>query len=248
MTPDNVVAIALAALKKVKGLEQTDAYVNEQGHLMLTTALGDVIDAGRVVGTAGKDGKDGQDGKDGESIQGPPGRDGKDGKSIKGDKGDKGDSIQGRPGKDGLDGTDGKDGADGKDGVDGKEGKAGQSIKGDQGETGPAPEHKWDGTALKFKKPDGKWGKAVDLQGPRGAGGGSSASSGTGSFVVYSQAITGYLVTVLPTTHMITNVVGAEVRNALGKRVLIGYSVVAGVVTLEANVNLSGCTLTIFGE
>lgn len=36
---------------------------------------------------------------------------------------------------------------------------------------GPRPDHQWDGTRLRFEEPDGRWGKWVDLVGPRGAQG-----------------------------------------------------------------------------
>ena len=51
----------------------------------------------------------------------------------------------------GLDYFDGKRGEQGKDGKDGKDGKA--------------PEHEWKDTSLRFKNPDGTWGKFVDLVG-----------------------------------------------------------------------------------
>ncbi len=54
-------------------------------------------------------------------------------------------------------------GPKGEDGVDGKDGKDGED-----GAPGKPPAHKWDGTKLALEKPDGKWGKAVDLQGPPG--------------------------------------------------------------------------------
>jgi hypothetical protein len=40
--------------------------------------------------------------------------------------------------------------------------------QGPPGERGPRPDHKWDGTRLRFEKPDGSWGEWVDLLGPRG--------------------------------------------------------------------------------
>ena len=43
-----------------------------------------------------------------------------------------------------------------------------QGLQGPQGETGPAPSHEWQGTSLRFAKPDGTWGDLVDLQGPQG--------------------------------------------------------------------------------
>lgn len=97
------------------------------------------------VGPAGKDGRDGLDGLHGE---------------------------QGPEGKQGPQGTAGRDGADGAPGLRGISGAAGargpKGEQGPQGETGPAPDHKWAGTKLAFKKPDGKWGKAVDLKGEKG--------------------------------------------------------------------------------
>lgn len=40
-------------------------------------------------------------------------------------------------------------------------------LKGEDGET---RQHRWVGTKLQFKNPDGSWGKLVDLKGPRGGG------------------------------------------------------------------------------
>lgn len=37
-----------------------------------------------------------------------------------------------------------------------------------KGDTGSTPDHEWDGTKLRFQKPDGSWGEWVDLQGERG--------------------------------------------------------------------------------
>jgi hypothetical protein len=71
--------------------------------------------------------------------------------SLKGEKGDKGDQ--------------------------GEQGERGE--QGEQGETGPAPKHQWDGTRLRFERPDGTWGAWVDLKGAMGAagsGGGGSLS------------------------------------------------------------------------
>ena len=52
-------------------------------------------------------------------------------------------------------------------------------LKGDDGET---PQHRWVGTKLQFKNPDGSWGKLVDLKGARGGtwfsgGGGTDLDS-----------------------------------------------------------------------
>ena len=48
-------------------------------------------------------------------------------------------------------------------------------LKGDDGET---PQHRWVGTKLQFKNPDGSWGKLVDLKGPRGGGSWFGGGSG----------------------------------------------------------------------
>lgn len=36
------------------------------------------------------------------------------------------------------------------------------------GPAGPSPDFEWDGTSIRFKKPDGTWGEWVDLKGARG--------------------------------------------------------------------------------
>lgn len=108
------------------------------------------------------------------------GRDGRDGKD-------------GAPGKRGAPGRDGKEGARGRDGEPGKKGD-----RGPRGDVGPMPAHRWiDGTKLQFEQaPGGEWGKAVDLQGPKGEvgrdgigggvvvqqGGGSGAGTGNAYF------------------------------------------------------------------
>lgn len=51
--------------------------------------------------------------------------------------------------------------------------------QGDQGEPGPMPRHRWHGTELQFERPDGDWGKRVDLRGPPGY---SYAAGGAFSF------------------------------------------------------------------
>jgi hypothetical protein len=38
--------------------------------------------------------------------------------------------------------------------------------EGPPGPKGDKPDHKWDGTKLRFEKPDGEWGEEVDLRGP----------------------------------------------------------------------------------
>lgn len=51
-----------------------------------------------------------------------------------------------------------------------------------KGENGSAPEHEWSGTKLRFRNPDGTWGKWVDLRGPKGAKG-SKGEAGAVSIV-----------------------------------------------------------------
>lgn len=110
-------------------------------------------------GTPGADGADGADGKDG--------RHGKDGAP----------GIAGRHGKDGERGLLGAVGPEGPEGKPGPQGKPGRDgADGRDGERGPPPEHQWDGTRLRFRRPDGSWGPWVDLKGPGGQvffGGGS---------------------------------------------------------------------------
>lgn len=86
-----------------------------------------------------------------DTLQGPPG-------------------IRGRDGRNGEDGRDGQDGAPGDRGDKGDRGPAGQD--GEDGERGPAPRHEWDGTRLRFQRPDGSWGQWVDLRGVPGYSGG----------------------------------------------------------------------------
>lgn len=108
-------------------------------------------------------GRDGLDGEDGE--RGPEGRQGP--RGFKGDIGPIG--KRGPKGDNGRDGLNGKAGDRGPKGDKGDKGEKGE--RGPQGPTGPPPEHEWQETKLRFRKPDGDWGKAVDLKGPPGRGG-----------------------------------------------------------------------------
>lgn len=86
---------------------------------------------------------------------------------------------QGERGAQGIQGPAGADGATGPAGPAGQQGEQGEpGPKGDTGDAGPAgadgadglpPEHEWQGTALRFKEPDGSWGQAVDLRGAPGS-------------------------------------------------------------------------------
>ena len=119
------------------------------------------------IGAKGDAGPQGSQG-----IQGPPGADGATGPA--GPAGQQGE--QGAPGPKGDTGATGPQGPEGPQGPQGPQGAPGP--KGDPGAPGPAgadgadglpPEHEWQGTALRFKKPDGSWGQAVDLRGPAGS-------------------------------------------------------------------------------
>lgn len=55
-----------------------------------------------------------------------------------------------------------------------------QGPQGERGPVGPMPAHEWQGTALRFEKPDGEWGPAVNLKGEKGeAGQGGGGGGGT---------------------------------------------------------------------
>ncbi|MDP3106958.1 hypothetical protein [Hydrogenophaga sp.] len=79
---------------------------------------------------------------------------------------------RGLPGGRGATGEPGAPGADGAQGLQGEQGPPGP-----QGPKGDKPDHQWDGTALKFEKPDGTWGPAVDLKGAPGRRGGGDGSA-----------------------------------------------------------------------
>lgn len=163
-----------------------DEYSSAQGYVVLDRVLYEgavwecVKDA--PAGTAPQDnastfwvkiGAKGDTGPQGpQGIQGPPGADGATGPA--GPAGQQGE--QGAPGPKGDTGATGPQGPEGPQGPQGLQGAPGP--KGDTGATGPAgadgadglpPEHEWQGTALRFKEPDGSWGQAVDLRGPAGS-------------------------------------------------------------------------------
>lgn len=132
-----------------------------------------------IQGPAGADGAKGDPGDTGpqgpQGIQGPKGDTGDTGpRGPAGEKGDTG--TQGPAGPKGDPGIQGPEGPQGPQGEKGATGNPGP--KGDTGDAGPAgadgapglpPEHEWQGTALRFKEPDGSWGRAVDLRGPAGS-------------------------------------------------------------------------------
>jgi hypothetical protein len=140
------------------------------------------------VGPAGINGDMGIQGERGEQgLQGERGETGAQG--IQGEPGEKG--RQGPRGPEGEPGPRGETGPHGQPGIQGEKGDPGEKGEpGEKGDTGPAPAHEWQGTALRFKKPDGKWGKAVDLKGEKGSnggiivrGGGSSSGGGMADLI-----------------------------------------------------------------
>ena len=58
--------------------------------------------------------------------------------------------------------------------------KGDKGDKGEKGDPGAPPEHEWKDTRLRFKRPDGKWGKFVDLRGHAGPPGPTGRSGGGG--------------------------------------------------------------------
>jgi len=142
--------------------------------------------AAGIPGEVGPQGIQGGVGPQG--IQGEVGPQG-----IQGEVGPQG--IQGEVGPVGPQGEVGPVGPQGATGPHGVSGATGE--QGPKGDTGPAPDHKWEGTKLRFQKPDGKWGKAVDLKGEKGAdgkgrvivAGGRSSSGGMGDLLPGNQNI-----------------------------------------------------------
>lgn len=130
----------------------------------------------KQIGPQGEQGLQGLQGERGENgKQGPHGVQGETG--AQGERG-----PSGRDGARGAKGIDGEPGPQGDTGGIGPQGEPGpQGDKGEKGDTGPAPAHEWQGTALRFKKPDGKWGKAVDLKGEKGSNGGIIVRAGGSS-------------------------------------------------------------------
>ncbi len=76
----------------------------------------------------------------------------------------------------------------------GEPGPAGpRGPEGPAGPRGDKPGHEWSGPKLRFEKPDGTWGKWVNLQGPagRGGGGGSGGSFSPGSLALLQLPVQG---------------------------------------------------------
>ena len=203
-------AIALLAAHSAKKTTEENAlvFVGERDGLVVAELTG-----GKVFELFSVDSIRGKDGRDGESIAG---KDGEHGRGIQtitqpDDRQLDIELTDGQrltfvlpAGKDGQDGRAGKDGRDGKDGIgirgergergergpagkDGRDGIGIQGPKGDKGEKGDKPKHEWQGTKLRFERPDGSWGEWVDLKGQPGRDGkkgfvlnGSTTGSGTG--------------------------------------------------------------------
>lgn len=53
--------------------------------------------------------------------------------------------------------------------------------QGPQGPKGDKPAHEWQGTRLRFENPDGTWGDAIDLRGPKGSRGDRGGAGGGGA-------------------------------------------------------------------
>jgi len=134
-------------------------------------ALADVVKLDDFRGRRGRRGMRGLQGDKGE-------------RGLQGERGERGErGAHGEPGERGRDGNDGAPGERGLRGYKGEQGRAGEvgpvGPPGPKGDTGPAPAHEWQGTALRFKKPNGDWGRAVNLQGPGGGRGASGKSANT---------------------------------------------------------------------
>lgn len=163
-----LLAVALLAKKAKQAAATARAQVGEQGPQGIRGEAGPQGDRGPqgVPGDAGLVGPQGDRGE-----PGAPGADGQPGpQGIPGERG-----PAGANGQRGLKGDQGVRGADGKRGPQGKDGKTGP-----QGPKGDKPDHEWIGTELRFEKPDGSWGKAVDLRGPKGARGDRGPGGGGG--------------------------------------------------------------------
>lgn len=66
-----------------------------------------------------------------------------------------------------------------------------QGERGKQGKPGPAPEHEWNGTKLRFQNPDGSWGDFVDLKGPKGKPGEKGDPGRNGASQIISVDVPG---------------------------------------------------------
>lgn len=154
------------AVKKVTFREVPEAL-----RALTRQVVADVINLGDYRGRRGRKGNVG--------TVGPPGERGAEG-------------LEGRPGLDGDDGAIGEQGpSGGPPGPPGPEGKGRQGElgpsgpPGPKGDPGPVPRHKWEGTRLAFEKPNGKFGRSVELRGP----GGGRGARGVGQAEQYGSII-----------------------------------------------------------
>jgi len=120
-------------------------------------------------------------------------------RGARGSQGDAGEvgalGERGKQGPIGLSGNDGEQGEEGQAGERGKRGYKGiQGRAGDvgpvgppgaKGDPGPVPRHKWEGTRLSIEKPNGEFGRSVNLQGP----GGGRGASGKGASQAYAAMV-----------------------------------------------------------
>jgi hypothetical protein len=113
-----------------------------------------------------------------DSLQGKDGLDAYQVWLSMGNVGEKDVFLESQRGIQGEQGEKGDKGEQGEQGIQGPKGDKGD--KGDRGEVGPMPKHEWDGTRLRFEKPDGSWGQWVDLRGVRGVNGETIIQQGGG--------------------------------------------------------------------
>ncbi len=151
---------------KVKPLKEVRFKERELTFLeKLKRALPNVVNLDDFRGRRGRRGARGAQGE-----AGNPGNIG--GAGAPGERGARG--VAGNEGGLGPQGEPGERGKRGYKGIQGRAGEVGpQGERGPKGDTGPAPVHQWQGNALRFKKPNGDWGKLVNLQGPAGGRGGA---------------------------------------------------------------------------
>jgi len=88
----------------------------------------------------------------------------------------------GKPGRDGRQGARGPEGPRGREGARGPQGIQGvmghTGPPGPKGDDGDTPDHQVKGNEIRFRKPDGEWGRWIRLgTGSGGGGGGGSGSS-----------------------------------------------------------------------
>lgn len=89
--------------------------------------------------------------------------------------------LQGKQGEQGLEGVQGDTGDKGLEGRQGEVGIEGPvGPRGPKGDTGLAPAHEWEEAKLRFRNPDGSWGRRVNLRGMTGGRGGQGEAGAGG--------------------------------------------------------------------